>query len=64
MANVQLSEKCGIHGDFDDSDIVIVHAWQKVFRVGIAPQLSTPALIALKRALESDDPRLLQGETT
>ena len=64
MANVQLSEKCGIYGDFDDSDIVIVHAWQKVFRVGIAPQLSTPALIALKRALESDDPRLLQGETT
>jgi hypothetical protein len=64
MANVQLSEKCGIHGDFDDSDIVIVHTWQQVFRDGIAPHLSTPALIALKRALESDDPRLLQGATT
>jgi hypothetical protein len=64
MANVPLTEKCGTYGDFDDSDIVIVHAWQKVFRVGIAPQLSTPALVALKKALESDDSRLLQAATT
>jgi hypothetical protein len=64
MSSVLLNDRCGIYGDFDDSDIVIVHAWQKVFRVGIAPQLSTPALIALAKALENDDPRLLQGQTT
>ena len=38
--------------------------WQKVWREGFAPQLSTPSLQALKKALEEDDPRLLQGATT
>jgi serine/threonine-protein kinase RsbW len=38
-------------------------ARQKVWREGIAPLLSTPALVALERALVRDDPRLIQGET-
>jgi hypothetical protein len=61
---VQLKDKCGIYGDHDDSDIVIVQTWQKVWRDGIAPQLSTPALVALQKALATDDKRLLQGATT
>jgi hypothetical protein len=55
-----------------DEDIIItglpepepVTAWQRCWRDGLAPQLSTPALLALQKALESDDPRLLQGSTT
>jgi hypothetical protein len=39
-------------------------AWQKVFREGIALLISTRALLALKRALQQDDPALIQGATT
>jgi hypothetical protein len=39
-------------------------AWQHVWRVGLAPQLSTRGLQALHKALSWDDPRLLQGSTT
>jgi hypothetical protein len=39
-------------------------AWQKVWRDGFAPVLSTAALNTLRHALETDDPRLLQGVTT
>ena len=39
-------------------------AWQRTWRQGIAPQLSTEGLLALKRALERDDPMLTQGATT
>jgi hypothetical protein len=38
-------------------------AWQKAWREGIAPQLSTVGLVALDGALDLDDPRLLQGDT-
>jgi hypothetical protein len=38
--------------------------WQEVFRKGMAPALSTPALLALKHALVTDEPTLLQGITT
>lgn len=38
--------------------------WAEVFRRGIAPQLSTPGLAALRDALRADDPRLGQGFTT
>jgi hypothetical protein len=38
--------------------------WQLVWRRGFVPFVSTPGLLALKRALESDDPALLQGRTT
>lgn len=38
--------------------------WQKVWRRGIAPQLKTAELKALRRALRTDDKRLLQGATT
>jgi hypothetical protein len=41
-----------------------MNAWQKVFRDGIAPQLSTRALEELHKALSRDDPALLQGATT
>jgi hypothetical protein len=39
-------------------------AWQRSFREGIAPLISTRALLALKRALTQDDPALIQGATT
>jgi hypothetical protein len=41
-----------------------MESWRKVWREGLAPHLSTPGLEALKRALVSDDARLLQGATT
>ncbi len=37
--------------------------WRRVFRDGLAPQLSTAGLQALATALVTDDPRLLQGST-
>ena len=41
-----------------------MNTWQHVWREGLAPRLSTVGLHALRRALVSDDDRLLQGETT
>ena len=41
-----------------------MQSWQKVWREGVAPLLSTPGLEALQRALTNDDARLLQGATT
>ena len=38
--------------------------WQRVWRVGFAPSLSTDGLTALAFALWDDDQRLLQGSTT
>jgi hypothetical protein len=38
--------------------------WQRTFRVGVAPLLSSQALRKLKAALVSDDSRLIQGGTT
>lgn len=37
--------------------------WQYVWHHGIAPGLSVAALEALRKALETDDPRLVQGKT-
>ena len=37
--------------------------WQQAFRVGVAPSLSVAGLEALLLALETDDPRLIQGGT-
>jgi hypothetical protein len=42
----------------------MLNAWQKVFRDGIAPQLSTRALEELHGSLTRNDPALLQGQTT
>jgi len=41
-----------------------MEAWRKVWREGFAPQLTVPALEALRLALLTDDGRLLQGATT
>jgi hypothetical protein len=41
-----------------------METWRKVWRKGIAPTLSTPALKAIEQALETNDPRLIQGATT
>jgi hypothetical protein len=41
-----------------------MESWRKVWREGIAPQLSLAALEALRRALLNDDARLLQRATT
>jgi hypothetical protein len=40
-----------------------MEAWQKVWREGLAPELSLKALATLRQALQTDDPRLLQGVT-
>src|SRR4051794_5509126 len=42
----------------------IMESWREVWRNGIAPQLSLAGLEALRKALRTDDPRLLQGATT
>ena len=39
-------------------------SWRKVWREGLVPQISTAGLEALRAALHSDDPQLLQGATT
>jgi hypothetical protein len=39
-------------------------SWQRVWRLGLAPQLSAAALNALKKGLVNDDVRLIQGATT
>jgi hypothetical protein len=39
-------------------------AWQRVFRDGIAPQLSMRSLLALQRGLRLDDLALIQGATS
>jgi hypothetical protein len=41
-----------------------MESWRKVWREGLAPLLSTYSLVALARALRTDDPRLIQGATT
>jgi hypothetical protein len=41
----------------------IMESWRKVWREGIAPQISTRGLLALKRGLACDDPRITQGAT-
>jgi hypothetical protein len=38
--------------------------WQPIFRRGVAPQLPTEGLRALRSALEKDDRRLVQAMTT
>src|SRR5438477_2064089 len=60
--------KCGITEDFDDSDIVIHDnpptAWQRAFRIGILPQLSTLGLQGFRDALRRNDGRVIQGATS
>jgi hypothetical protein len=41
-----------------------VESWRKVWRDGVAPVLSTAGLTALRRAIVTDDPRLIQNATT
>ena len=41
-----------------------MESWRKVWREGFAPMLSTAGLQALRKALATDDGRLLQGATT
>src|SRR5262249_59457617 len=41
-----------------------MESWRKVWRDGLAVQLSTAGLEALGRALLTDDVRLIQGATT
>ena len=38
--------------------------WQKVFHEGVAPCVGQESLTALRRALDQDDNRLVQGRTT
>jgi hypothetical protein len=39
-------------------------AWRRVWRLGIAPKLYTGGLLALRRALVTSDPELVQGVIT
>ncbi len=41
-----------------------MESWRKVWRDGLAPLVCTEGLDALRRALVTDDGRLLQGATT
>ncbi len=41
-----------------------MNGWKRGWRLGIAPLLTPAGLLALKKALETDDPRLVQGATT
>jgi hypothetical protein len=41
-----------------------MESWRKVWREGLADQISTSGLKALRKALLMDDARLLQGATT
>lgn len=41
-----------------------METWRKVWREGLAPQLSTAGLEALRDGLSNDDVRLIQGATT
>lgn len=41
-----------------------MESWRKVWRDGVEPCLPTAGLEALRKALISDDPRLIQGATT
>ena len=41
-----------------------MESWRKVWREGLAPQISVAGLEALARGLANDDPQLLQGATT
>lgn len=41
-----------------------MESWRKVWREGVAPQLSNNALEALYKALKDNDPRLIQEQTT
>jgi hypothetical protein len=71
MAGVLIPDPFGGAEPLDLSEVVEIRpepepalqTWQKVWREGIAPSLSTAALVALERALVRDDPRLIQGET-
>jgi hypothetical protein len=56
MSELQKTVSCGI----DDAEPT---AWQKVWREGLCPQLTTAGLQNLQRALERDDPRLITGTT-
>jgi hypothetical protein len=41
-----------------------VESWRRVFREGFEPVVSTAGLLALRQALLTNDPRLIQGATT
>lgn len=41
-----------------------MESWRRVWREGVAPQLSDAGLGALRGGLESDDPQLIRGDTT
>jgi hypothetical protein len=41
-----------------------MESWRKVWQDGVAPLLSTKSLEVLRRALMTDDNRLMQGATT
>lgn len=42
----------------------MIAAWKKFWRKGIAPQLSTAALLALAHGLARNDPALIRNQTT
>ncbi len=41
-----------------------MESWRKVWRDGFAPCLTDAGLIALRTALDTDSPKLIQGATT
>jgi len=52
-----------MHKQHTDDQINGLDAWRRVWREGIALSLSTPGICALRQALVTNDPRLVQGYT-
>jgi hypothetical protein len=68
MSEVRPEDRCGIDGQGNDADIVLVRdeqleTWRLVWRRGLVPQLSTAGLQRLAEALEGDWPSLITGST-
>jgi hypothetical protein len=42
----------------------MIEKWRDCWRRGVVPNLTTGNLLALRKALDADDPRLIQGATT
>jgi hypothetical protein len=73
MDTVRREDRCGIDGQGNDEDVVLVRdeilepgtpeSWKRVWRLGIVPQLTIRGLEGLKLALEENRPSLITGAT-
>ncbi len=59
-----MSEKHNSTQNTTKNEEEIMESWKNVWREGVAPLLSQEALEVLERALQDNDPQLVQGATT